>query len=62
MKAERFEEILNHLQGLKTNKEKIEYLDSVIETTDYDLNGYNEQLIDMRNKLNDLANKNGDNQ
>lgn len=59
MSDERFYEIIKYVDGLKTEKEKIAFLDSVIESTDYCENGNNGRLIDMRNKLNDLAKKNG---
>jgi len=57
MNEKRRNEILLKLYDgtLKTNAEKVEYLDSVIETIDYDNNGINDELIELRNKLNHKA-------
>lgn len=53
MKKKRYNEILLKLNDgtLKSNAEKVEYLDSVIEPIDYDNNGLNDELIELRNKL-----------
>ena len=57
MNEKRRNEILLKLHDgtLKTNAEKVEYLDSVIEPIDYDNNGINDELIELRNKLNHKA-------
>ena len=44
MKQVRYDEIINNLYKLTTQKEKCEYLLSVIEPTDYDKNGLNDEL------------------
>lgn len=46
-----FKKILFELSKLADCKEVIRYLDSVIENEDYQKNGLNEQLIDLRNKI-----------
>lgn len=53
MKKETFDEILFKLNdgSLKSDADKIKYLESVIEETDYDCNGFNDELIDLLNKL-----------
>lgn len=50
MKQVRYDEIINNLYKLTTQKEKCEYLLSVIETTDYDSNGLNDYLLQLYNK------------
>ena len=62
MTSDRFYEIGIQLQSLKTNKDKIAYLKSVIEPTDFEDNGFNKQLINKLNEFIDLDKNNGDNQ
>lgn len=53
MKKDKYCEILIKLnsESCKTKKEKIEYLESVIESTDYDGEGWNDELIALHNKI-----------
>lgn len=53
MKKDKYCEILIKLnsESCKTKKEKIEYLESVIESTDYDGEGWNDELIALYNKI-----------
>ena len=50
MTQERYDEIIHKLYDFETQKEKCEYLLSVIETTDYDSNGLNDYLLQLYNK------------
>lgn len=52
MKKEKYDEVIAKLGTLSTKKEKKEYLLMVIEETDYDNNGWNQELINEYNKLN----------
>ena len=49
MKQVRYDEIIDNLYKLTTQKEKCEYLLSVIEPTDYDKNGLNDELRQLYN-------------
>ncbi len=53
MSEAEFNKHIKKLLSISNPQDKIAYLDSVIEVTDYDCNGYNDQLIDIRNELND---------
>lgn len=44
MTQKRYDEIIHKLYAFETQKEKCEYLLSVIEPTDYDENGLNDDL------------------
>ena len=51
MTEARYKQILDELSR-KPQKEKCKYLLSVIEETDYDTNGYNNELRKLYNKYN----------
>jgi hypothetical protein len=51
MNKAKYNEILLHINELSNDDAKIKYLDEEIETTDNDRNGFNDELIDMLNKL-----------
>ena len=51
MKSDKNNEILCHLVKLKTKDEKIEFLFNSLESIDYDVNGFNDELIDLYNEL-----------
>ena len=56
MDEQTYKKIFRKLNSLNGLKEKIEFLDSVIEPIDGDMNGFNEKLIEIRNKLNNENN------
>ena len=53
MKKDKHDRVLRKLVKMNTDEEKVEYLESVIEATDNDNNGFNSELADKRNELND---------
>ena len=55
MKKETYDEIVIKLNQLSQDK-KLDYLKSVIEETDYDKNGLNDELIALYNKYKDSEN------
>ena len=50
MTQKRYDEIIHKLYTFETQKEKCEYLLSVIEMTDYDENGLNNDLRQLYNQ------------
>ncbi len=56
MDEQTYKKILRKLNSLNGLKEKIEFLDGVIESIDSDMNGFNEKLIEIRNKMNNENN------
>ena len=52
MNKDTYDKIIKELYKIPTEKEKCQYLLSVIEETDYDLNSYNSDLIELYNKYN----------
>lgn len=57
MSKEEYKAIINKLRQLNTCEEKRDYLDSVIPSIDSDNNGFVDELIRLRNKLNDKCPK-----
>ena len=51
MSKEKYEAIILELSNIDNKEEKIEYLKAHIERIDYDMNGYNDDLIDLLNRL-----------
>ena len=47
-----FNKHIDNLQKINDIQDKLNYLEKVIETIDYDCNGYNDQLVELRNNLN----------
>lgn len=58
MKKEQYLEILYNLHKLDSEDEKIDYLEKVLETTDKEMNGLNDELWDLLIKLKNRKNNN----
>lgn len=53
MEKETYDKVIKELAEKKTKQEKLDFLLNSIETVDFDLNGWNNELIGLYEKLKD---------